>query len=73
MDRDGGGNALPRHLCRAGRGAGQALDHAGDAVGPGADDRVLLGALLEVILAIVVTPVTLSRLVKREDDGLALG
>ncbi len=43
--------------------------------GPGADTRVLLGGLLEVILAMAVigTAVTLFPVVKRQNEGVALG
>jgi hypothetical protein len=44
-------------------------------VGPGADARVLVGALLEVFLALAIvgTAVTLFPIVKRENEGIALG
>jgi hypothetical protein len=44
-------------------------------VGPGTDARVLLGALLEVILALAIvgTAVALFPVVKREHEGVALG
>jgi 4-amino-4-deoxy-L-arabinose transferase-like glycosyltransferase len=44
-------------------------------VGPGADTRVLVGGLLDVVnaLACIATAVVLFRVVKRQDETLALG
>jgi len=54
---------------------GPVLNSSDYVVGSGADNRVLLGALLEVIcaLAIVGTAVTLFPVVKRQNEGIALG
>ncbi len=51
------------------------LDHANYIVGAGADTRVALGALLEVILIIanVGTAVVLFPVLKRQNESLALG
>jgi hypothetical protein len=51
------------------------LDHTNYIVGAGADTRVALGALLEVLLIIanVGTAVVLFPVLKRQDEGLALG
>jgi hypothetical protein len=54
---------------------GPVLNNPDYVVGPGADTRVLVGALFEVILAmaIVGTGVALFPVVKRESEGIALG
>jgi Domain of unknown function (DUF4386) len=54
---------------------GPVLNDPAYVVGPGADARVLVGALLEVMLAmaIVGTAVALFPVVKRENEGIALG
>lgn len=54
---------------------GPVLDDANYIVGAGADARVALGALLEVLLIIanVGTAVVLFPILKRQDEGLALG
>lgn len=54
---------------------GPVLNSSDYVVGTGADNRVLLGAFLEVIcaLAIVGTAVTLFPVVKRQNEGIALG
>ncbi|MEU8517051.1 DUF4386 domain-containing protein [Kitasatospora sp. NPDC048722] len=54
---------------------GPVLHDAGYVTGPGADTRVLLGALLEVVLAlaIVATAVALYPVVRRHGEGLAAG
>ncbi len=51
------------------------LDHANYIVGAGADNRIALGALLEMILIIanVGTAVVLFPILKRQNEGLALG
>lgn len=51
------------------------LDHTNYIVGAGEDTRVALGALLEVLLIIanVGTAVVLFPVLKRQDEGLALG
>ncbi|MDP9341582.1 MAG: DUF4386 domain-containing protein [Actinomycetota bacterium] len=51
------------------------LDHARYIVGAGADNRIALGALLEMILIIanVGTAVVLFPILKRQNEGLALG
>lgn len=51
------------------------LDHTNYIVGAGADTRVALGALLEVLLIIanVGTAVVLFPVLKRQNEGLALG
>ena len=51
------------------------LDHANYVVGAGADTRVALGALLEVLLIIanIGTAVVLFPILKRQNEGLALG
>jgi hypothetical protein len=51
------------------------LSHPGFIVGSGADTRVFLGALSEMILAIAVigTAVTLYPIVKRQNESVALG
>ncbi len=54
---------------------GPALDSAAYVTGPGADTRVFLGALCEVVLAMAVagTGVTLFPVLKRQNEGMALG
>jgi hypothetical protein len=54
---------------------GPVLNNAGYIVGSGPDTRVLLGAFFEVILAFAVvgTAVTLFPVVKRQNEGVALG
>ena len=54
---------------------GPVLNSPDYVVGAGADARVLVGALLEVILAIAIvgTAVALFPVVKRENEGIALG
>jgi hypothetical protein len=54
---------------------GPVLNHPEYIVGSGADTRVFLGAFAEVILAISVigTAVTLFPIVKRQNEGVALG
>jgi hypothetical protein len=51
------------------------LGHPGYITGPGADTRVSLGALLEVVTVIanIGTAVTLFPLLKRENEAVALG
>jgi len=51
------------------------LGHPGYIVGPGADTRVSLGALLEIITVIanIGTAVTLFPILKRQNEGVALG
>ncbi|MEV6582637.1 DUF4386 domain-containing protein [Streptomyces sp. NPDC051582] len=51
------------------------LNDAGYVLGPGADTRVLLGALCEFVLALAVigTGVALHPVVKRQNEGAALG
>jgi hypothetical protein len=51
------------------------LDHANYIVGAGADNRIALGALLEMILIIanIGTAVVLFPILKRQNEGLALG
>ena len=51
------------------------LDHTGYIIGPGADTRVALGALLEILLIIanVGSAVVLFPVLKRQNEGLALG
>jgi len=51
------------------------LDHARYIVGAGADNRIALGALLEMILIIanVGTAVVLFPILKRQNEGIALG
>jgi hypothetical protein len=51
------------------------LDHANYIVGAGADNRVALGALLEMILIIanIGSAVVLFPILKRQNEGLALG
>jgi len=51
------------------------LGHPGYITGPGADTRVSLGALLEIITVIanIGTAVALFPLLKRENEGVALG
>jgi len=51
------------------------LDHPNYIVGAGADNRIALGALLEMILIIanVGTAVVLFPILKRQNEGLALG
>jgi uncharacterized protein DUF4386 len=51
------------------------LDHANYIIGAGADNRIALGALLEMILIIanVGTAVVLFPILKRQNEGLALG
>jgi Domain of unknown function (DUF4386) len=51
------------------------LEDANDVVGAGADTGVALGALLEVLLIIanVGTAVALFPVLKRQNEGLALG
>jgi hypothetical protein len=54
---------------------GPVLNHADYIVGPGPDTRVLVGAILEIILAManIGTAVTLFPVVKRQNEGVALG
>jgi Domain of unknown function (DUF4386) len=54
---------------------GPVLNRPDYVVGAGADARVLLGALCEVVLALAVvgTAVTLYPVVKRQNEGVALG
>jgi hypothetical protein len=54
---------------------GPVLNSAGYIVGSGPDTRVLLGAFFEVILAFAVfgTAVTLFPIVRRQNEGVALG
>jgi Domain of unknown function (DUF4386) len=54
---------------------GPVLNDPGYPLGPGADTRVLLGAFLEGVLALAVvgTAVTLFPVVKRRNEGVALG
>lgn len=51
------------------------LNHADYVLGAGSDTRILIGALLEVVLAMAVigTAVTLFPVVKRQNEGVALG
>jgi uncharacterized protein DUF4386 len=51
------------------------LDHANYIVGAGADSRIAFGALLEMILIIanIGTAVVLFPILKRQNEGLALG
>jgi Domain of unknown function (DUF4386) len=51
------------------------LDHANYIVGAGADSRIALGALLEMILIVanIGTAVVLFPILKRQNEGLALG
>lgn len=51
------------------------LQDAGYVVGSGADTRVFLGALFEIVLAMAVvgTGVTLFPVIKRQNEGAALG
>ena len=51
------------------------LDHPNYIVGPGADNRIALGALLEMILIIanIGTAVVLFPILKRQSESLALG
>jgi hypothetical protein len=51
------------------------LDHVNYIVGAGADNRIALGALLEMILIIanIGTAVVLFPILKRQNEGLALG
>ena len=54
---------------------GPVLNHSDYIVGPGPDTQVLLGAFLEVILALAIvgTAVTLFPVVRRQHEGVALG
>ncbi len=54
---------------------GPVLNSPDYVVGPGQDARVILGALLEVILALAIvgTAVALFPVVKRQNEGIALG
>jgi hypothetical protein len=54
---------------------GPVLNHSDYIIGPGPDTQVLLGAFLEVILALAIvgTAVTLYPVVKRQNEGVALG
>ncbi|WP_405999247.1 DUF4386 domain-containing protein [Streptomyces sp. NBC_00829] len=54
---------------------GPALDSAAYITGSGADGRVFLGALCELVLAVAVvgTGVTLFPVLKRRNEGMALG
>jgi hypothetical protein len=54
---------------------GPVLNNANYIVGGGADGRILAGAFLEVLLAIanIGTAVTLFPVIKRQNEGLALG
>ncbi|MFI8262587.1 MULTISPECIES: DUF4386 domain-containing protein [unclassified Streptomyces] len=54
---------------------GPVLHDAGYVLGPGADTRVFLGALCELVLALAVigTGVALYPVVKRQNEGAALG
>ena len=54
---------------------GPVLNHADYVLGGGPDTRILVGALLEVVLAMAVigTAVTLFPVVKRQNEGVALG
>src|SRR4051794_25539499 len=54
---------------------GPVLDDPGYLTGPGADGQVLLGAFLEVVLALTIvgTAVALFPVVKRRSEGVALG
>ena len=54
---------------------GPVLDNSGYVIGSGTDTRVLLGAFLEVILALAIvgTAVTLFPVVRRQNEGVALG
>lgn len=51
------------------------LNHADYVLGAGSDTRILIGALLELVLAMAVigTAVTLFPVVKRQNEGVALG
>jgi uncharacterized protein DUF4386 len=51
------------------------LDHANYIVGAGADNRIALGAFLEMVLVVanVGTAVALFPILKRQNEGLALG
>ena len=51
------------------------LDHANYIVGAGADSRIALGAFLEMILIVanIGTAVVLFPILKRQNEGLALG
>jgi uncharacterized membrane protein required for colicin V production len=51
------------------------LEHTNHIVGSGADTRVALGALLEILLIIanIGTAVVLFPVLKRQNEGLALG
>jgi Domain of unknown function (DUF4386) len=51
------------------------LDHASYIVGAGADSRIAVGALLEMILIVanIGTAVVLFPILKRQNEGLALG
>jgi hypothetical protein len=51
------------------------LDHANYIVGAGADSRIAVGALLEMILIVanIGTAVVLFPILKRQNEGLALG
>jgi hypothetical protein len=54
---------------------GPVRNDTGYVLGGGADTRILIGALLEVVLAMAVigTAVTLFPVVKRQNEGVALG
>jgi hypothetical protein len=54
---------------------GPLLDHADYILGPGADTRISVGALLEVLLAIanIGTAVTLFPVLKRQNEAVSLG
>ncbi|WP_240509130.1 DUF4386 domain-containing protein [Streptomyces agglomeratus] len=54
---------------------GPVLESTGYVVGPGADSRVFLGALFELVLAIAAigTGVTLFPVIRRQNEGAALG
>lgn len=54
---------------------GPVLDGTGYVVGPGADSRVFLGALFELVLAIAAigTGVTLFPVIRRQNEAAALG
>jgi len=54
---------------------GPVLNHSDYIVGSGPDTQVLLGALLEVVLALAIvgTAVALFPVVKRQNEGVALG
>lgn len=53
---------------------GPVLDHANYVLGPGADTRIFVGALLEVLLAIadIGTAVAIFPIIKRQNESLAL-